>query len=295
MGGGPVSDKSTALVPTNLGDVMRLSAELAKSALLPQELRGKTADVLATILAGEELGIKPMAALRSIHIIKGKPVLSADGMVAVVLGSGLAEYFTCTESTGAVATYETKRRGSPTPQRMSFTIDEAKAAGLASGDNWKRYGAAMLRARAKAALARDVYPDALAGVYEEGEAREFSGPTPVKFEAPSEPAIDAEYSQEEQVIHPALTDEQLTWWKQKLQLAASVSPDALRELITGEMAEMTEAQRVLLRPAVNAAKRAAADRYADRLKAQAQSVGPGVEPAAGGEVDESVGRDDVVA
>ena len=40
-----------------------------------------------------------MASLRSIHIIKGKHSLSADLMVALVLKSGLAEYFQMVEST----------------------------------------------------------------------------------------------------------------------------------------------------------------------------------------------------
>lgn len=166
-----MSEKNTvtALVPTTIMETQELAGRFAKSRLLPAELQGKEADVFVTILAGMELGLAPMAALRSIHIIKGKPVLSADGMVGVVQASGLCEYFTGIESSDKIATYETKRRGAPAPQRISFSIEEAKLAGLLSNDNWKRYPAAMLRARAKAALARDVYPDAIAGVYTEDE------------------------------------------------------------------------------------------------------------------------------
>lgn len=161
-------NKTMALVPTTISETQQLAAIYAKSKLLPPDLQGKESDIVVTVMAGMELGLAPMAALRSIHIIKGKPVLSADGMVAVVQGSGLCEYFVGIESSDKIATYETKRRGAPVPQRLSFTIDEARLAGL-TGDNWKRYPAAMLRARAKAALARDVYPDAIAGVYTEDE------------------------------------------------------------------------------------------------------------------------------
>lgn len=176
-----------AIVPRSVEEVRSLSTAYAKSSLLPPELKGKEADIFVTVLAGLELGMAPMAALRSIHVIKGKPVLSADGMVAVALSSGNAEYFRCVESNDQIATYETKRKGAPEPQRLSFTMAEAKAAKL-GGDNWSKYPAAMLRARAKAALCRDAYPDALAGVYIHEEAREFNGGVVVRMPITGEPA-----------------------------------------------------------------------------------------------------------
>ena len=45
------------------------------------------------VLLGRELGMPAMASLRSVHNIKGKHALSAELMVALVLKSGLAEYF----------------------------------------------------------------------------------------------------------------------------------------------------------------------------------------------------------
>jgi hypothetical protein len=162
-----------AIIPKSFDEARQMAAVYAKSSLLPQDLRGKEADVFVTIMAGQELGLPPMASLRGIHVVKGKPVLSADAMVAVALRSGQCEYFRCIDESNIVATYETKRVGSPKPQTMSWSIEDARAAGLAGGDNWKRYPRAMLKARCKAALARDVYPDVLAGVYDEDEAREF--------------------------------------------------------------------------------------------------------------------------
>lgn len=188
--------KSLALVPRSISETQDLARVYAKSSLLPPDLRGKEADVFVTIMAGMELGLAPMAALRSIHVVKGKPILSADGMVAVVQASGLCEYFTCVESSGVIASYETKRKGAPTPQRLSFTLDEAKIAGIAGGDNWKKYPAAMLRARAKAALARDVYPDAIAGVYTDDEVREFEPQRAGNGHAPAAHVIDAEIVEE---------------------------------------------------------------------------------------------------
>ena len=51
-------------------------------------------------------------------------------MVALVLKSGLAEYFQVIETTDKICTYETKRKDAPQPQRLSYTIEQAVQAGL---------------------------------------------------------------------------------------------------------------------------------------------------------------------
>lgn len=183
--------KSLAIVPTDIEGFGSLAARFAKSALIPDALKGKEADVFVTLLAGHELGLPPMAALRGIHVIKGKPILTADTMVALVLGSGAAEYFAPVpaECDDFRATYETKRRDAPYPIRQTWTLDDAKRAQLMSNDNWSKNPRAMLRARAKSILARDVYPDVLAGCYEEGEVdeirREDGSPTGVMSALPN--------------------------------------------------------------------------------------------------------------
>jgi len=169
-------DRITAIIPRTVDEAASLSTRFARANLLPPDLRGKEADVFVTILAGQELGLPPMAALRGIHILKGKPILSADTMVGVVLGRGVATYFQCVEETDASVTYETHREGSPKCVRMTWTMADAVRAGLSGGDNWRKYPRAMLKARCKAALARDVYPDVLAGCYEHGEADEIASP-----------------------------------------------------------------------------------------------------------------------
>lgn len=167
-----MTDKALAIVPRDVAEVRALSDALAKSNLLPPDLRGKAAEVFVTVLAGLELGMPPMAALRGIHVIKGKPVLSADAMVGVVLGRGVAKYFHCVVESDTEVTYETWREGAPEPKRGTWSIADAKRANL-DGDNWRKYPRAMLKARCKSWLARDVYPDILAGCYDESEADEI--------------------------------------------------------------------------------------------------------------------------
>lgn len=246
--------KSLALVPTNISETQDLARIYAKSSLLPPDLRGKEADVFVTIMAGMELGLAPMAALRSIHVVKGKPILSADGMVAVVQASGLCEYFTCVESSAAIATYETKRKGAPTPQRLSFTIDEAKVAGIAGGDNWKKYPSAMLRARAKAALARDVYPDAIAGVYTDDEARDFVDAKPRNGHAPAAHAIEDDF------VDAEVVDDPVAERKLDDDIAAAQSVHDLGKLVD-RIKELPSDERNRIRPI-----------YSERRRVLLQSV-----------------------
>lgn len=172
-----MTNNALAIIPKTLGEVESLAEKFAKSTLIPDALRNKPADVLVSIMAGSELGLTPMAAIRGVSVIQGKPVLNADTMVALVLGSGLAEFFRPKgQATDTSATYETKRKGESDVQTCTWTIEDAKRAELTGKDNWKKNPRAMLKARAKSMLARDVYPDVLAGCFTEDEAREFSQP-----------------------------------------------------------------------------------------------------------------------
>lgn len=193
------NDKSLAIIPRTMTDVQSLAEVLSKSNLLPDALKGKVPDIVVQILAGQELGLPPMASIRGVYVVQGKPVLSADTMVGLVLASGLAEYFSCVEDTDQRVTYETKRKGSPVAQKLSWSIEDTKRAGLQAKETWRAYPRAMMKARAKAALARDAYPDVLASTYDPDEiqvpVREQARPAPVA--APIDDVPDAEIVEDE--------------------------------------------------------------------------------------------------
>jgi len=172
--------------PENATQASKLATWLSKSALIPDSLRGKPADIFVILVTGHELGISPMQALRGLNVIKGKPVLSADLMVAQCVRSReICEYFRLVESSTKFAAYEAKRKGSE-PVSLTYTIEEAKAAGLTSNAVWTKHTAAMLRARCSSALARAVFPDLVMGIYTPDESQEFGGrdvePIPVAVE-----------------------------------------------------------------------------------------------------------------
>jgi hypothetical protein len=247
--------KSLSLIPSDLNGFSSLAEQFAKSKLIPTDLQSKPADVFVTLLAGHELGLSPMAALRGIHVVKGKPILSADTMTAVVLASGAAEYIRCVESTADVATYATKRKGDPDERIVSWTLADAKRAKL-DGDNWTKYPRAMLKARCKAELLRDVYPDVLAGCYVEGEIDESgqhappvkislaTSPTPT---APAPDVIDAE------VVERTPWDAMLA----RLQAATGVATDGWQEVDVLELVGAALDRETL--PDVNAAMRPIGD------------------------------------
>ena len=147
----------------NLAEARQLAKWLHDSRLFADY--GKPEAVLTTILLGRELGLSTMAALRSVHIVKGKHVLSADVMVALVLSSGLAEYFEMLESTPTSSTWVTKRRGGRKEQSLTYTREQAETAGFTKNSSWQKFPVQMCRKQAKAELARLVYPDLLAGLY----------------------------------------------------------------------------------------------------------------------------------
>jgi hypothetical protein len=152
--------------PTTMGELEHFAAQANQSGFFGVKNKEQA---LILAMTGRDLGLSYTQALRAFHVINGRPAMSADGMVAIALGhSDVCEYFTTIETTSERCTVETKRRGSPAAQRLTFTMADAKAAGLSS-PNWTKFPAAMLRARAKSSLARDVYPDLLMGLYDPDE------------------------------------------------------------------------------------------------------------------------------
>lgn len=169
-----------------------LAERLHKAGVFGQEVT--SADkAFAVLLKGHELGFAPMASAGSISIIKGKVSLSADATIALCKRSPACLYLRLVESTEEVATYETQRHGDPSPTSLTYTIAQAKTAGLTGSQTWRAHAPAMLRARCGAAIARAVFPDLVAGIYDPDEVAEIVRAEPARVEVPdvSLAALDA--------------------------------------------------------------------------------------------------------
>lgn len=155
-----------AIIP----QLQSFATSIQQAQLLPGHLRGKPADLLLIAMTGAELGLSPMQAIRSIHVIEGKPTLSADLMAALVMSrSDVCEYLRPVELTDKIATYETRRKGWPAPIRLSFSWEDAQRAKLTGKDNWTKYPGPMLKARCLSGIVRAAYPDLMMGIYDPDE------------------------------------------------------------------------------------------------------------------------------
>ncbi|MET9957396.1 hypothetical protein ABZ135_38380 [Streptomyces sp. NPDC006339] len=140
----------------------QMAQKLANTSFVPASLRGKPGDIAAAILAGAELGLKPMATLKSIDIIQGTPALRAHAMRAVLQGQG--HEIELVESTDTRCRMRGRRAGAEAWQEVEWTIDRARLMGLLNKDQWKKNPKGMLVARATGDVSRLIASDALHGM-----------------------------------------------------------------------------------------------------------------------------------
>jgi len=140
----------------------KIAQSLVKTAFVPDSMRNKPEEATGCILTGQEIGLQPMASLRSIDIIAGTPAMRANAMRGLVQSQG--HRVTLIEATETRAVVEGQRRGESVPQRSVWTIERAKKLGLTGKPNWTTQPTAMLIARATAECCRLIASDVLMGV-----------------------------------------------------------------------------------------------------------------------------------
>lgn len=140
-----------------------IAQSLARTSFVPKAFQGKPDEVTAAILAGQEMGLSPMAALRSMHVIQGVAALSAIALRGLVQSKG-HEIWT-EESTATRAIVCGRRKGSDQVERVLWSMDRATKAGFpAKNPNYKSQPQNMLLARATSECVRLVAADALMGM-----------------------------------------------------------------------------------------------------------------------------------
>jgi len=149
--------------------VFKLADHICDTDFVPDAYRGNAPAVAAAILAGRELGIGPMTSLRHVQLIKGSPSLSAEYKRARVLAAG--HEFNILEITTQRCRVKGKRRGSSEPPlEVTFTMEDAKRAGLLNPSrsgkpgNWQTRPRRMLFARAGSELCDMLFSDVVNGL-----------------------------------------------------------------------------------------------------------------------------------
>lgn len=178
------------LEPQTIDEAARLAEMAVRSRLYAVQ---SVEAALMILLTGRDLGLSASQALRGIYVVSGKPVVSSDVLVAAVRRSGQCASWRVVESTPERCTITTLRVGETEPETETWTLEDARRAGLAGKDVWKSYPRDMLRHRVAAALARRVYPDVVLGCYAPGEmADDDRSGGPLRAEVSvAEPALPA--------------------------------------------------------------------------------------------------------
>jgi hypothetical protein len=128
-----------------------------------QDRQIAVATATAAVLYGGEIGLSPMQALSNVIVIKGRPSLYAETMVALVQAAG-HEVWT-EEVTDTRARVCGRRAGSQRVEEVTFTIERARTAGyVASNTKYKTDPQSMLYARAASICCRRVAPEVLKGI-----------------------------------------------------------------------------------------------------------------------------------
>lgn len=148
-----------------------IAKSLARTAFVPASMRGKhdnpdtaheitIGNVTAAILTGQELGLQPMAAMRSMDIIQGTPALRAHAMRGLVQSKG-HKVELVGEATAEKVVMRGKRKGERAWQTVEWTLRRAAQLGLTGKDQWKKQPQTMLIARATGEICRLIAADVL--------------------------------------------------------------------------------------------------------------------------------------
>ena len=222
------------LVPIN--EMQTMAEAIAQSGLFG--IKTPTQALALGLLCQAE-GRHPAEAARDYHIIQGRPTLKADAMLARFQQAGGRVEWTRYDDQSVVGVFTHPSGGKLT---LEWTMERAKAAGLAGKEVWKQYPRNMLRSRVISEAIRTVYPGVLSGCYLEDEIEPVQA---VATQAPVQalPAPDSEYSFEIQTWIWAIEkttsmDELRDVWTQALRLGPS--PDDLIRLTTAKNSKKTE-------------------------------------------------------
>ena len=137
------------------------------------------------IIAGASLGLEAFQSMQGIDIIQGKLVINASTQASMVKKSGKYDY-RITQHTNEICELEFFEKKDGKFEKIgdsSFSLDDARLAGLAAKDNWVKYPKNMLFARAFSNGVKWCCPDVFGGaVYNESDSFQQEESEP-KFKA----------------------------------------------------------------------------------------------------------------
>lgn len=222
-----------AIAYYNVSDMMTMAVAIAKSGLFGMKTQDQA---LALMLVAQAEGQHPATITQDYDIIQGKACRKTHSVMArfQIMG-GKVEWHKLDEVI-ADATFSHPSGGS---LRMTWTIDQAKKAGLVGKDNWKNYPRAMLRARVIAEGVRAVFPAAIGGMMVAEEAQDVPlaerdmGTADVALES-KKPTLET-YAEER-------FDELLKAWTEAVQ-SGKTTPERVISMVSSKAALSDEQKK----------------------------------------------------
>ena len=155
--------KNTLESRDTMENAWSLAQRICNTEFVPKGLRGSAEKVLAALLLGQEKGIGAMTALQHIDVIEGKAVSNSELKQALAQSAGARIRVMESSATRCVIhAWPAGEGGEPTV--VTWTIEDAKQAGLTGKDNWRKYPKRMLFRRASADATAMVAAAAIVGL-----------------------------------------------------------------------------------------------------------------------------------
>lgn len=151
----------------SVNDIRSMSEAIAKSGLFGMK---KPEEAMALMLIAQAEGQHPALAARDYNIIQGKPAMKADAMLARFQSAGGKVEWHVLSDTECSASFTHPAGGTA---KITWTMEDAKRAGFASKDNWRKFPRPMLRSRVVSEGIRTVFPGVSVGVYTPEEVQDF--------------------------------------------------------------------------------------------------------------------------
>lgn len=151
---------------SELNDQFTIASKLRS---LPAFSKYSDTDLLTIVHAAQFLGLSPLVCLQGgLYAVGGKVELSSAVMNRLIRQAG-HQIEADPNNNETICTLKGIRADGGAPMIVSYSMDEAKRAGLANKGPWRTYPADMLFARCLSRLGRRLFPDVLQGCYVEGE------------------------------------------------------------------------------------------------------------------------------
>jgi len=181
-------------------------AVLLESGAIPSSM-DTVEKCMAIVSMGKELGLQPMVAINNINIIKGRTVISATMLGAMLKARNIEWVWTkdhyvenAGEDNERIVTeleleWISKVTGKPKSAKFSVTMGQMVLAGYTTKDNWQKLPKQMLRARCLSEAVRAYFPEVLMGIYtdlEMADATDMNYKTRVTEDGDIEIIQDAE-------------------------------------------------------------------------------------------------------